>query len=311
MTFQSFDMLIQTINKHRLKHNSNVNIYVDTSNTISKENYMNIVDLIIQTFCKTFTLKSEIGYSEGKLYTTYLPNNDTLNIYSFTHFLSNKTELLPSLIHLKTNTNRVDADFLTYIYRDLFKPFGEANYRIAWDNITKTSHPDDVNIIITDFKYEPTDDDLQNMPANILYVAIEVSKENRDIIEQVTERFVHTVEPYDNDISNHIFVEHPITINKYVHIPRSKLKIKCSSNIENNTIYTLYRDSYMCNIGTDCEKEFYMYVPTNDKQNDPKNWEFHWCETDGDGDFDDILVELPTDDFEYIRNLYNQYTATH
>ena len=54
-----------------------------------------------------------------------------------------------------------------------------------------------------------------------------------------------------------------------------------------------------------------MRVPTKDKQDDPKNWEFCWYETDGDGDFEDCSVELPADDFEYIRNLYDRYAAIH
>ena len=293
MNFQSFDNLVQTINKHRLKYNSSVNIYVDTSGAISEENYMNIVDLIIHTFCKTFSLKSELRYFEGKPYTVHLQNDDRLNIYSFTHFLSNKTELLPSLIRFKRNTNSIDADFLTRIYRDIFKPYGGTNYSVVWDNIKATANPNDVNIIITDFGYEPTVDELQNMPPNILYVAIEVAKENRDVIDNAAEKFASAIEPYDNEICNHIFIEHPITINEYRHIPKSKLKIEYRDNTENSTTYELYNDSYICSIGTDCEKEFYMRVPTKDKQDDPKNWEFCWYETDGDGDVDNFSVELP------------------
>lgn len=38
-----------------------------------------------------------------------------------------------------------------------------------------------------------------------------------------------------------------------------------------------------------------------------KNWNFWWYEIDGDGTPYDSPVKLSADDFEYIRNLYNEY----
>lgn len=50
-----------------------------------------------------------------------------------------------------------------------------------------------------------------------------------------------------------------------------------------------------------------MCVLSEDKQHDQKNWNFWWYEIDGDGTPYDSPVKLSADDFEYIRNLYNEY----
>lgn len=54
-----------------------------------------------------------------------------------------------------------------------------------------------------------------------------------------------------------------------------------------------------------------MCVPSEDKQHDQKNWNFWWYEIDGDGTPYNSPVELSTDDFEYIKNLYNEYMKNH
>lgn len=54
-----------------------------------------------------------------------------------------------------------------------------------------------------------------------------------------------------------------------------------------------------------------MCVPSEDKQHDQKNWNFWLYEIDGDGTPYDSPVELSADDFEYIRNLYNEYAKNH
>lgn len=70
-------------------------------------------------------------------------------------------------------------------------------------------------------------------------------------------------------------------------------------------------NNWECNLDTDCSEEFCMCVPSEDKQHDQKNWNFWWYEIDGDGTPYNSPVELSTDDFEYIKNLYNEYMKNH
>lgn len=219
MNFSSLDNLVQIINEHRLKYKSNVNIYVDTSGSIDESQYMNIIDLIIQTFCKTFSLEPEIMYSrytDRDLQTGHSQNEDSLNIYSFTHVLSYKTELLPSLAKFKDNTNCIDSDFLTNIYHNIIKPCGGTDFYIVWNNINKTAKPNDINIIITDFEYYPSTKELQNMPSGILYVAVETDEKHQKFLNKDANLFVSAVKPYDNEIENHIFRKQTINTDENI-----------------------------------------------------------------------------------------------
>ena len=102
-----------------------------------------------------------------------------------------------------------------------------------------------------------------------------------------------------------------IAIYDYTSIPKEKLKIEYKKSFDDTTLYQLYENNHRCNLDTTCSKEFCMYVPSEDKQHDQKNWNFWWYEMDGDGTPDSFPVELSADDFEYIRNLYNEYVANH
>lgn len=102
-----------------------------------------------------------------------------------------------------------------------------------------------------------------------------------------------------------------ITICDYNKIPKEKLKIVPQKSYDNTKVYQLYTNDWECNIDTNCSEEFCMYVPSEDKQHDQKNWNFWWYEIDGDGTPYDSSIELSADDFEYIRNLYNEYIKNH
>ena len=54
-----------------------------------------------------------------------------------------------------------------------------------------------------------------------------------------------------------------------------------------------------------------MRVPTKNKQDDQKNWQFTWYGNYELRMWTDTNVEFSKEDFEYIRNLYNEYIANH
>ena len=114
----------------------------------------------------------------------------------------------------------------------------------------------------------------------------------------------------------------------HIHVGKQQLQIIYQDNDANNTLYHIYKNPYDCNLQNQdegCEvmscqecvhkgnfgESIYMKVPTKDKQDYQKNWQFIWYGNYERGMYVDANVEFSKEDFEYIRNLYNEYIANH
>lgn len=111
----------------------------------------------------------------------------------------------------------------------------------------------------------------------------------------------------------------------HIHVGKQQLQIIYQDNDAESTLYHLYKNPYDCNLQNQgCEamscreccqqnnfgESISMRVPTKDRQDDQKNWHFTWYGNYERGMYVDANVEFSKEDFEYIRNLYNEYVAS-
>lgn len=154
------------------KYKPDIHLYIDTSGSISEENYQEAVKACIAMAKKL---------------------NVSLYFNSFSHVLSQ-----PAKLHTKDKSTKA-------IYREfqkIPKVSGGTEYTLVWDYIMRDKKRQrEISILMTDFEYYAPNRHIDH-PKNLYYIPC--SKMDYDTIKYYAEKFVKSMQGNVPDIRNHI-----------------------------------------------------------------------------------------------------------
>ncbi len=159
-----------------LTYKPDIHIYLDTSGSISEENYKHAIMTLI-----------------------YLAKKMNINLYfnSFSDKITRQTKL-----HIKGKT-------LTDIYREFQKVpkvSGGTKYQIVWDYIMRSQkRMNEISIMITDFEYSPPRD-VPKYPTKLYYVPITTEQSDWDSISTYAANFCENMYHIDPNIRKHLLM---------------------------------------------------------------------------------------------------------
>ena len=151
-----------------LQYKPDIHIYLDTSSSISEENYKNAI-----LTCITMAKKLNIN----------------LYFNSFSHVISDSVKL-----HVKNKSlNEIYNEF-----QRVPKVTGGTNFSNVWRYILKSpKRKNEISLMITDFAYYPPDDKV-DYPKKLYYAPIDISNEKWNYIADDAEEFcqlMYHIEP--------------------------------------------------------------------------------------------------------------------
>lgn len=165
-----------------LQYKPDIHIYLDTSTSISEENYKNAI-----MTCITMAKKLNVN----------------LYFNSFSHVISESTKL------------KIKGKTITEIYRQFQrvpKVTGGTNFEIVWQYIMQSARRKrEISLIITDFAYYPPDE-RPDYPGKLYYAPIDTSKASWSCVKADAEEFCQNMYHIEPNICRHILMPQNLKI---------------------------------------------------------------------------------------------------
>lgn len=161
-----------------LQYKPDIHIYLDTSGSVSEENYKNAV-----LTCITMAKKLNVN----------------LYFNSFSHVISESTRL------------KIKGKTVTEIYRQFQKVpkvTGGTSFDIVWQYIMGSAkRKKEISLMITDFAYYPPDE-RPDYPGKLYYAPIDTSKASWTYVKNAAEEFCQNMYHIEPNIYRHILMPH-------------------------------------------------------------------------------------------------------
>ena len=159
-----------------LQYKPDIHLYLDTSTSISEENYKNAI-----LTCITMAKKLNVN----------------LYFNSFSHVISESTRL------------KIKGRTITEIYQQFQKVpkvTGGTNFEVVWQYIMKSAkRKKEISLMITDFAYYPPDE-RPNYPRKLYYAPIDTSKASWEYVREDAEEFCQNMYHIEPNICRHILM---------------------------------------------------------------------------------------------------------
>ncbi|EOS29325.1 hypothetical protein C804_03503 [Lachnospiraceae bacterium A4] len=159
-----------------LQYKPDIHIYLDTSTSISEENYKNAI-----LTCITMAKKLNVN----------------LYFNSFSHVISESTRL------------KIKGKTITEIYRQFQrvpKVTGGTSFEIVWQYIMQSAkRRKEISLLVTDFAYYPPDE-RPDYPRKLYYAPIDTSKASWPNVKQAAEEFCRSMYHIEPNICRHILM---------------------------------------------------------------------------------------------------------
>lgn len=159
-----------------LQNKPDIHIYLDTSGSVSEENYKNAIMTCI-------TMAKKLG----------------VNLYfnSFSHVISESTKL------------KIKGKTITKIYQQFQKVpkvSGGTSFEVVWQYIMRSAkRKREISLMITDFAYYPPDE-RPDYPRKLYYAPIDTSKASWPYVKNAAEEFCQSMYHIEPNICRHILM---------------------------------------------------------------------------------------------------------